>query len=62
MRKDGNTVKEDSGAIEMTASSLSLKIMAVTEARLYLKDGEFRKSVIVTDSICTLQKIKKEAV
>ena len=46
----------------MTASSLSLKIMAVTEARLYLKDGEFRKAVIVTDSICTLQKIEKEAV
>ena len=47
--------------IEMTALSLSLKIMAVTEVRLYLKDDELRKASIMAEFICTLQKIKKEA-
>ena len=60
VRVDGQTVAEDSGAVEITASSMSMEIKAITEALLYLKDSQHRKAVIVTDSMSTLQKVKKK--
>ena len=37
VRVDGRIVAEDSGAVEITASSMSMEIKAVTEALLYLE-------------------------
>ena len=60
VRVDGRTVAEDSGAVEITASSMSMEIKAVTEALLYLRNSQHRKAVIVSDSMSTLQKVKKK--
>ena len=60
VRVDGQTVAEDSGAVEITASSMSMEIKAVTEALLYLKNSQYQNAVIVSDSMSTLQKVKKK--
>ena len=54
MRVDGQTVAEDSCAVEITVSSMSMEIKVVTEALLYLKESQHRKAVNVTDSMSTL--------
>ena len=60
MRVDGQTVAGDSCAVEITVSSMSIEIKGVSEAILYLKESQHRKSVNVTDSLSTLQKVKKK--
>ena len=62
VRVDGQTVAEDSGAVEITASSMSMEIKAVTEALLYLKNSQYQNAVIVSDSMSTLQKVKKKLI
>ena len=54
VRVDGQTVAEDSCAVEITVSSMSMEIKGVTEALLYLKESQHRKAVNVTDSMSTL--------
>ena len=54
VRVDGQTVAEDSCAVEITVSSMSMEIKVVTEALLYLKESQHRKAVNVTDSMSTL--------
>ena len=58
VRVDWQTEAEDSGAVEITASSMSMEIKAVTEALLYLKNSQYQNAVIVSDSMSTLQKVK----
>ena len=54
VRVDGQTVAEDSCAVEITVSSMSMEIKVVTEALLHLKESQHRKAVNVTDSMSTL--------
>ena len=58
-RVNGITVSEGSGAVEMTASSMAMEVKAVTEALQFLATSAYKKAVIVTDSMSTLQKIQK---
>ena len=62
VRVDGQTVAEDSCEVEITVSSMSKEIKEVTEALLYLKESQHRKAVNVTDSMSTLQKVKKKLI
>ena len=43
----------------MTASSMAMEVKAVTEALQFLASTPYKKAVIVTDSMSTLQKIQK---
>ena len=58
VRVDGQTVAENFCAVEIKVSSIEIKV--VTEAFLYLKESQHRKAVNVTDSMSTLQKVKKK--
>ena len=60
VRVDGSTVAEKSAAIELTTSSMSMEIKAITELLASLKDSHIRKAIVVTDSMSTLEKIKKK--
>ena len=60
VRVGGVTVAEKSGAVELTTSSMSMEIKAITEVLVYLEENACRRAVIVTDSMSTLQKIKKK--
>ena len=51
---------EGSGAVEVTASSMVMEIKAVTEALKYLQLKNYTRAVIITDSMSTLQKVRKE--
>ena len=57
IRKSGVTQHEASGAIELTTSSMIMEIKAITEALKYRQDTHVERAVIVTDSMCTLQKV-----
>ena len=56
---NGITVSEGSGAVELTASSMAMEVKAVTKALLFLATSAYKKAVIVTDSMSTLQKIQR---
>ena len=58
-RVNGSTTGEGSGAVDMTASSMAMEVKAATEALRFLSETQYRKAVIVTDSMSMLQKIKK---
>ena len=58
-RVNGITVSEDSGAVELTASSMAMEVKAVTEALQFLATSAYKKAVIATDFMSTLQKIQK---
>ena len=58
-RVNGITVSEGSGAVELTASSMAMEVKAVTEALQFLATSSYKKAVIVTDSMSTLQKIQR---
>ena len=60
VRVDGSTVAEKSAAIELTTSSMSMEIKAITELLVFLRDSHIRKAIVVTDSMSTLEKIKKK--
>ena len=60
VRVDGSTVAEKSAAIELTTSSMSMEIKAITELLAFLRDSHIRKAIVVTDSMSTLEKIKKK--
>ena len=44
----------------MTTSSMLMEIKAISEALIYLQENRIKNAVIVTDSMSTLQKVKKE--
>ena len=53
------TLKEDSGATNITTSSMSVEIKAITEALKWLcSTDEHQYATILTDSMSTLQKVK----
>jgi len=54
------TVAEKTGAVELITSSMSMEIKAITEVLAYLEENVCRRAVIVTDSMSTLQKIRKK--
>ena len=56
----GETIAESSGAVDMTTSSMLMEIKAISEAMKYLQEQRIRKALIVTDSMRTLLKGKKE--
>ena len=60
VRVRGETIAEGSGAVEMTTSSMLMEIKAISEALIYLQENRIKNAVIVTDSMSTLQKVKKE--
>ena len=60
IRVNGATIAEDSGAVDITTSSMLMEIKAISEALKFLQQQGIKKAVIVTDSMSTLQKVKKE--
>ena len=60
VRVKGETIAESSGAVDITTPSMLMEIKAISEALKYLQEQRIRKAVIVTESMSTLQKIKKE--
>ena len=58
-RVDGKTVSEDSAACNSTMSSMMTEINAVTLALIWLKDADYSRVVIVTDSLSTLEKVRQ---
>ena len=57
-RVNSVTVAEGSGAIDSIATSIAMEVKAVTEALLFLIESPYRKAIIATDSISTLQNIE----
>ena len=60
IRIDGQTVAEGSGAVELTTSSMLMEVKAITEALRYMQRSQQKRAVIVTDSMSTLEKVRKE--
>ena len=60
VRVKGETIAESSGAVDITMFSMLMVIKAISEALQYLQEQNIRKAVIVTDSMSSLQKVKKE--
>ena len=56
-RIDGKTVSEDSAACNFTMASMMTEINAVTLALTWLKDADYSRVVIVTDSLSTLENV-----
>ena len=50
---------EDSVAVVITTASMLMEVKTITEALRYLQSEQYRRAIIVTDSMSTLQKIKK---
>ena len=57
-RQDGSVVVEESGAIDMTTSSMTMEITAITKALEWTSKITATHVLIATDSMSTLQKIK----
>ena len=51
---------ERSGATRITTSSMCMEVKAITEALTWLKDNNYHSAIFVTDSMSTLEKVKKE--
>ena len=52
-------VMERSGSSEMTTSSMYMEVVAITEAFRWLKDTDYESATIVTDSMSTLEKVRR---
>ena len=46
--------------VDLTTSSILMEVKAITKALQYLKLQHHKKALIVTDSMSTLQKVRKE--
>ena len=55
----GRTIKEDSGAVAVTTSSLTVEVMAVTKAMAWLETQAFTGVCFLSDSMSMLRKIEK---
>ena len=58
-RVNGQNVKEDSGAFQLTTSSMDMEVKAITQALRWLSTSIYKRAVVVTDSMSTLTKIQK---
>ena len=54
----GDVVKEDSGGFAVTTSSLTMEIMAVTKAMIWLESQTFIHACFLSDSMSMLRKIE----
>ena len=52
--------QKDQRAVDLTTSSMLMEVKAITEALRYLQPLQFKKALIVTDSMSTLQKVRNE--
>lgn len=59
VRVDGVFVEVRDGAMSLTTSSLVMEVKAITEALIWLRTADFRRVTVVTDSMCTLQKVQQ---
>ena len=57
---NGEAIAEGSGAVEITTSSTLMEVKAITVALRHLQSMQYRRAIIVTDSMSTLQKFSKE--
>ena len=60
IRVNDEAIAEGSSAVEITTTSILMKAKAITETLRYLQAKQYRRAIIVTDSMSTLQKISKE--
>ena len=60
IRVNGVIVAEGSGVVELTKSIMLMEVKVITEALRYLQTHKHSRTVIVIDSISTLQKICME--
>ena len=56
IRIGGEAQHEASGAIKLTTSSMIMEINTITEALKYMQETNQKRAIIVTDSMCTVQK------
>ena len=54
----GEIVKEDSGCVKFTTSSMCMEVKAITEMREWVSHQNITRIVCLTDSMSTLDKIK----
>ena len=54
----GKVVKEDSGAFALTTSSMTMEIMAVSRALVWLETQKFTNVCFLSDSMNMLKKVK----
>lgn len=59
VRVSGKVEAESSGAVGLTTSSMSMEVTAITESLKYLKGTQHTKAIVVTDSMSTLEKVKR---
>ena len=57
-RLDGTVIMEDCGATDLTASSMTMEIKAISEALRWVGTYQVRHVIIATDSMSTLEKLK----
>ena len=53
------SVMEKSVVTEMAMSIMYLEVVAITEAFRWLKDTDYESATIVTDSMSTLEKVRR---
>merc|ERR1711963_870034 len=53
-------IAEGSGPVDMTTSSMLMKIKEISEVLIYFQEKLIKSAVIVTDSMSRLQNLKKE--
>ncbi|XP_005106522.1 uncharacterized protein LOC101854436 [Aplysia californica] len=58
-RVNGVIQREQSGATGITTSSMCMDMKAITEALNWFKTVEYQSAILVTDSMSTLEKVKK---
>ena len=58
-RVNGDAIAEGFGAVELTTSRMLMEVNAITEALLYLQAKQYRRAIIVINSLSTLQKFNR---
>ena len=52
---NGDAFADGSGAVEFTTSSMLMDVKAITQALRYIQAKQYRRGIIFTDSISTVQ-------